>query len=814
MDQNNRLDPEKLQICCTADQFDFDSTEELEKLDETIGQNRAIESVEFGIDINSPGFNIFAYGKKGTGKHQTVKEYLERKAKDRPSPDDWVYVNNFENPDQPQAIQLPCGVGKELRDDMETFVNQLRTEVPESFDSDEYKQEQQKIKKSFEQKRKELLQELEQKAQEHDFTVVNTPGGPMLAPLVDGDVMTPDEFGQLEEERREEIEERREELETEQQDIRNQILEAQKKAREEIRELDRRIITMAVEGLINELREDYEEHDQIQNFLDEVMNDLLDNVQMFKQIKEMEGAQQGGMPAMMMAGMSGMNQPNFDKYRVNLLVDNSESDGAPVVYESNPTYYNLLGRIEHEGQMGELKTDFTMIKKGALHEANGGYLMIEAKDILTQPFAWEGLKRALKNNSIQTEPMGQEYRAIQTRTLDPESIPLEVDVVLLGSERLYHMLYQLDEDFQELYKVKADFADLMDRTPDIMEKYAQFIGDLCDEEDLTHFDPSGVARVVEEGIREVGDQEKISTHFHEIADLVREANYWGNRQGNGLVSRDDVDKAVEHQIFRSNRVEERIRELIEKGTILIDTDEEVVGQVNGLAVLQLGDYAFGKPSRITARVYAGKEGVVNIDRQVELGGRIHNKGVMILAGYLGGEFASERPLALSASLTFEQTYEEVDGDSASSTELYALLSALAEVPIRQDIAVTGSVNQQGEVQAIGGVNEKIEGFYRVCKEKGFTGEQGVMIPESNVQNLMLRDEIVDAVEEEEFHIYPVSHVDEGIEILTRQPAGERDEDGSFPDDTIKGKVENRLEELSQIARKYGIDSDIDQKEEE
>lgn len=796
MVETSRLSTDDLKVCCTGEQFSFDSTEELDELDEVIGQDRAVEAVEFGVSIQSPGYNMFALGEKGIGKKQTTEEFLQRKASEQTVPSDWIYVNNFERPDQPHAIELPSGEGKAFRDDMDDFVDQLRTDVPQAFDREEYQQEQQKIQKAYEQKRKKLLQQLDQKAQEYDFTVVNTPGGPMLAPMVNGEVMTPDEFGELDDEEREKIEDRREELEEEQQEIRDEILEEQNKAREEIRELDKRVIKMAVEGLIETLRDRYEDQEKIQSYLDAVMENLLDNVDMFKQLKQME---QGGQSQMAMLMQQGQEQPNFDRYRVNLLVDNSELDGAPVVYESNPTYYNLLGRIEHEGGMNELRTDFTMIKEGALHQANGGYLILEAKDILTQPFAWEGLKRALKNRQIHTEPMGLEYRTIQTRTLDPEAIPLNVNVVLLGNSMLYHLLYTYDEDFQELFKVKADFANLMDRDEEVMKQYAKFIGNLCEEEDLSHFDPTGVAQILEEAIRDVGDQEKLTARTNHVADLVREASFWAGKDGSEQVSRKHVQEAVDHQIYRSNRVDERIRELIEEGTILIDIDESVVGQVNGLSVMQLGDYSFGKPSRITARVYAGREGVVNIDREVDLGGQIHNKGVMILSGYLGGEFAGDRPLALSASLTFEQTYQEVDGDSASSTELYAILSALAEVSLRQDIAVTGSVNQRGEVQAIGGVNEKIEGFYKVCKENGLTGEQGVLIPKSNVKNLMLRDEVVEAVEEDHFHVYPVSHVDEGIEILTGKPAGERQDDGTFPEDSIKGMVEARLKELAEIA---------------
>lgn len=784
--------------------FDFSSTEELDELDEVIGQERAVESVKFGVDIGGKGYNIFALGSRGTGKQKTIEDFLRREAKKEDTPDDWVYVNNFQDSDQPRAIQLPTGKGRTFYEDIEKLVNELKSEVPQSFDSEEYKQEREELQKEFEKKRKELMEELEREAQKKNFTLLQTPGGTMLAPLVDGEVMTPDEFSELEDDKRKVLEDRREELQDIQEDIQEKIQEKRKEAREKIRDLDRRVIRHAVEGLITELKDKYSDLEEVVEFLDEVLEDLLKNVDVFKQLKQMESGQMNPMQMMMQGGQ----EPSFDKYRVNLLVENEEGEGAPVVYESNPTYYNLLGRIEHEGQMGQLTTDFTMIKEGALHQANGGYLLIDAKDLLSRPFAYEALKRVLRNQQIKTETMGQEYRAIQTRTLEPETIPLDVTVVLLGSPYLYYTLYNLDEDFEELFKVKADFADDTDFTEDIPRKYARFVASVCNEfEDCVNFKPSGVARLLEEGIRQVADQEKISTRFRQMDDIVRQAGYWAQKDGDGPVDREDVQKAVDHQIYRSNRVEERIHEMIEDGTILIDTEGEQIGQVNGISVTPLGDYAFGKPSRITATTHAGREGVVNIDREAELGGRIHSKGVMILKGYLGSVFAREQPLAFSASITFEQVYSEIDGDSASSTELYALLSSLADLPIRQDLAVTGSVNQRGQVQAIGGVNHKIEGHFKVCRRKGLTGEQGVLIPESNVRNLMLREEVLDAVREDRFHIYAVSTIEEGIELLTGTPAGEKQEDGTFPEGTVYHAVQQRLEELAESVKAFSGDED-------
>lgn len=793
------LSVDQLRRTCDPEVLDFKSTEELPALDEVIGQDRAVRAVSFGIDIESPGYHMYALGPAGTGKTTTIKKFLERKAVDQPVPDDWCYVNNFDNPDQPRTIRLPAGRGCEFRDDMGQLVEELKTEVPRAFESEEYQAEQEQIQEQFQERRRALLEELEAEAEARGFTLLQTSQGLMMAPVIQGNVVSPEQFSQLDEETRRGIESNQQELQGKLRDTMRRIQQLQQEARAQIQKLDRRAVGFAVEHLINELKEQYTEFDAIVEFLDEVRADILDNVQAFKQARQMEQMQQQ-MPVPIM--MRGQQQPSFDQYRVNLVVDHCNTQGAPVVLESNPSYYNLIGRIEHEAQFGALVTNFTMIKGGALHRASGGYLMVEARDVLLKPFAWEALKRALKNEEVKIETMGQEFRAITTKTLEPEPIPLDVKVVVIGDPMLYYLLYNLDEDFQELFKVKADFAVQMDWDAGTPEKYAQFIGNICREEGLRHFNPSGVAKIVERGARMVADREKLATKFGEIVDLIREAGYWAGQNGHDLVQAGDVQQAIEEKIYRSNKLEKRIQEMIEDEIILIDTEGKVAGQVNGISVMPLGDYAFGKPSRITARTHAGSKGVVNIDRETELGGRIHNKGVMILAGYLGGQFAEDIPLALSASITFEQLYEEVEGDSAASAELYALLSSLSGYPIRQDLAVTGSVNQRGQVQAIGGVNEKIEGFFDVCRLKGLTGNQGVIIPKSNVKNLMLREDVVQAVQESQFHIYPVSTVDEGIEILTGQEAGECQPDGTYPEGTVNRAVQDRLQELAERAKEF------------
>jgi predicted ATP-dependent protease len=757
--------------------FHFQSTEELEALREVIGQDRAVRAISFGIDIHSPGYHVFAMGPAGVGKMTTIKQFLERTAADEPVPDDWLYVNNFEDSDKPKSIRLPAGRGCEFEHDMEELVEDLKRQVPQAFDSEDYEQERDEIQEKYQKRRQALVEELENEAQSKGFTLVQSPRGILLAPVIQGQVVTPDQFEQLGDDKQQEIERRQSELQNELRGTMNKLQQLQQEAKEEIRQLDREVVGFAVDHLINNLQEKYSEFDKVVEHLNTVRADIMDNVEELKQWKQM-----------LLRGQ----QPSFDQYLANLIVDNCETVGAPVIVESNPSFQNLVGRIEHQAQLGALVTNFLMIKPGSLHRANGGYLMVDARDLLLKPFAYQGLKRALKNQEVEIESMGQEYQIIATRTLEPEPIPLDVKVVITGDPMLYYALYQVDPDFQELFKVKADFAVDTDRNPETAEQYAQFIGNICRDEGLMHFAPSGVARMVEHGSRMVSHQKKVATKFGDLVDLIRESSYWAGKNGNTHVEAEDVKKALDERIYRSNQLEKRIQELIEEGTILIDTEGEVAGQVNGLSVMPLGDYMFGKPSRITARVHVGSAGVVNIDRETELGGPIHNKGVM---------------MALSASLTFEQLYQPVDGDSASSTELYALLSALAEMPIRQDLAVTGSVNQQGTVQAIGGANEKIEGYFEVCKQKGLTGRQGVLIPRSNVQNLMLRDEVVDAVKDGKFHIYPISTIDEGISLLTGVEAGERQADGTYPEGTVNWAVEKRLRHLAETGRRYARDKE-------
>lgn len=791
------LAPEQLRRVCDPGQFNFESTAELPPLEGIIGQDRAVRAVSFGISIPSPGYHMYALGPTGTGKATTLRKFLTQEAARKPVPDDWCYVHNFAVPHQPRTLRLPPGKGIALRDDMDRLVEELQAAIPRAFESEEYEKQKGQILQVHKEAQAAEFAKLEEKAKERGFVLVRVRGGFMLAPAVEGKPLSERQLEQLTEEQREKLSRIRERLQKEIDRGLRRIREHEKETRERLRQLEGEIALSEVAPRIDELKEKYGEIEAVAEYLDAVQQDIVDHIELFKQ-----GPKAQKMTIFGVEVELPYVEPSFRRYKVNVLVDNSQNQGAPVVVESNPTYPNLIGRIEHRAQLGALMTDFTMIKPGALHRANGGYLVIEALDLLRKPLAWEGLKRALKTRQIRTEELAQELGLISTVTLRPEPIPLDVKVVLIGDPLLYYLLYAFDEDFQELFKVKADFALQMDWTPESAKQYAQFIATCCREEGLKHFDPTGVAKVVEYSARLVGDQEKLATRFLQIADLIREASYWAGQNGHDLVTASDVQQAIEEKVYRSNRIEERIRELIEDGTLLIDTDGEAVGQVNGVSLVMLGDYAFGKPSRITARTFVGRSGVVDIERETKMSGPIHSKGVMILSGYLGGKYAQDQPLTLSASIAFEQLYEEVEGDSAASTELYALLSSLSGFPLKQGIAVTGSVDQVGQVQAVGGVNRKIEGFFDVCRVKGLTGDQGVIIPAKNVKNLMLREDVVEAVREGKFHIYPVSTVDEGIEILTGVPAGEPQEDGTYPEGTVNGAVQRRLQELAEGWREF------------
>ena len=785
---------EQLRRVCDPTVFSFEDTSKIEPIAAPIGQDRAVKAISFGIEIAASGYHIYALGPGGTGKQTMTMDFLERKSADEPVPADWCYVNNFDSADEPLVIRLNAGEGHIFVADIQQLIEDAQVAIPQTFDSDEYYNERETIENEMKTAGTVLVESLNTKAEERDFKVVHVAQGIAFVPIVDGKPIKPEQLEKLDEEKQAEIEATVEILQDEARLIMRQIRQYERDTRIKLRELDRQVASFAIEPSFEVLRIKYAEKETVTQYLDATLADILDHIELFTADEE--------KPKNPFAAMKASKEDLLERYAVNLLVDNRDTEGAPVIFEDNPNYHRLMGRIEYEVETGALVTDFTQIKAGALHRANGGYLVLDARAMLTKPFVWEALKLALKNEEIRLAPMAEEMQAITTHSLQPQSIPLDIKVVLLGDPFIYYLLHSLDENFRELFKVKADFATQMDWTEDSVQQYAHFIAMICQMNDLKPFSASGVAKIIEESGRAVSDQNKLLTRFADVVDLIMQASYWAGKNGNGSVQAEDVQHAILEHTYRSNRIEERLQELIDDGTIMVDTDGAVVGQVNGLAVLQMGAYSFGKPSRITAQTYVGGKGMIAIDREAEMAGNIHNKGVLILSGYMGGQYGHDEPLVFSASLSFEQMYEMIDGDSASSTELYALLSSLSGLPIRQDIAVTGSVNQRGQVQAIGGVNQKIEGFYDVCRLRGLTKTQGVMIPKTNVRNLMLREDVIEAVKNGEFHIYAVETIDEGIELLTSVAAGECDEERNFPEDSVHGKVQHRLRELAQKAKDF------------
>ena len=780
---------------CAPEELGFESTEELPALEEVVGQERAAEAIDFGIEMEAPGFNIYVLGPPGAGRTSTLREFVERRAVGMSVPDDWCYVYNFEDPHKPLALRTPPGRGKELRTDMDALVEELKVEIPRVLESEDYQKERAQLLQEIQERQSAVFAELEKRALDAGFSVQRTPMGVAIVPTRDGKAMSQEEYGQLPTEERQRLESEGRVFQQELNQTARRTREIEREARKIVDDLERRVVMAAVGHQIQELHEKYFQIPQVLSYLKRVGEDVLNHIQEFTpRAQEPMQTPMGPIPR---------PEPSFERYKVNVLVDNAAVQGAPVIVESNPTYPNLIGRIERQVQMGALVTDFTMVKPGALHRANGGFLVVEVEHLLRTPFTWDALKRALRNRQIRISELSEEFSYFSTVSLDPEAIPLDVKVVLIGDPRLYYMLYNMDKEFQELFKVKADFNTWMDRTPENVRRYAQFIRRRCQDENLLDFNQGAVARVVEYGSELMGDQTRLSTKFADICELAQEATYRARRSGGEQVSREDVQEAIDAKIRRASRIEEILRETIERGDVFIDVEGEVVGQVNGLAVMSMGDRMFGKPSRITARTFLGRAGIINIEREVKMSGPIHDKGVLILTGYLNGKYGLDRPISMSASVGFEQSYEGVDGDSASSTELYALLSSLSGFPIKQGIAVTGSVNQRGEIQPIGGVTQKVEGFFDVCRAKGFTGEQGVLIPHTNVKNLMLREEIVEAIREGKFHIWPVRAIDEGIEILTGKPVGELDADGMYPEESVNRAVEDRLAEMADRLREFG-----------
>jgi lon-related putative ATP-dependent protease len=782
----------------------FETTEDLEPLTEIIGQKRGVEAFRFGMSMDKPGYNVFVTGTAGSGRLSTVRKLLEEiSKKDGGTPEDLCYVNNFKDPESPVLVRLKAGMGRDFKKDVHDFAGTMKKDVPQLFESQDYLNRKKEIMEEYEKKGRDFFKNLDKKVREQGFAVVDVQVGqvkrPGIMPLIDGN---PGDLDQVEEmvekgrfpkEEFEELKKKQAELRKEVDQIFLEIRDLQKEVQENIEKMDRFMFnTMAVKAL-KPLRAKYK-NEKIDAYLDAMLEDMTENIQRFTS----QGQQvMPGLPFMLPEGDA------FQPYQVNLLVDNADQKGPPVIVESYPTYRNLFGSIEKVvDRSGIWKTDFSRIKAGSIVKANGGYLVVNLIDALLEPGVWPALKRSLKNENMEIQTYDPFY-LFTTSGLKPEPIELKTKVALISEPYLYHLLLAYDEDVSEIFKVRADFDTSMDNNDESIRQFAEFIKRKKDEDNLKPLDRTAIAALVEHAVRLTGRQEKISTSFPIITDLVREADWWAGEDNQDMVRDEHVHKAIQAKIYRSNLIEEKIQEMIDRGTLMIDVDGEVIGQVNGLAVYDLGDYMFGKPSRITASSSMGRAGIINIEREADLSGSTHNKGVLILGGYLRKRFAQDKPLTMSASIAFEQSYSGVDGDSASSTEIYALLSSLSGVPLKQYIAVTGSVNQKGEVQAIGGVNEKIEGFYDCCRAAGITGRQGVMIPESNVKDLMLRHDVVDAVNKGKFQVYSVQTVDEGIEILTGKKAGELKPNGSYPRGTINYLVNEKLKELAERFEKFG-----------
>ena len=810
MNRNSRakkyeVSPDNLCWQCDTADMDFEFTDELSPLQNIIGQDRALGAIKFGLDLDKPGYNIFVTGLTGTGRTSAIKAHLESMTQQRrdqgviPSLFDWCYVNNFEEPDCPRILRLTPGAGKSLSQAMDDLLKALREELPKAFNSEEYTERRKQLEEQGRARHQQEIRELEEKAHGSSFALRITPTGANLFPIsADGQPISPEQFRSLDQAVRTSIEETRVRLMQEVQDRMENIRAIDKDTQEKAAALDREVGESSLGELFRPLGGEFGGSEDVAAFLAGLKAYSLGNLRLFSEEDPADRSD---------ASQGSLQPPNqgdpYIAFRVNVMVDNSAKDQAPIVIESNPNWVNLFGSIDRRAFMGAYFSDHTMLKPGAVHRANGGYLVLNARDLMMNPGVWEGLKRVIRNKEARLEDPAVQAGMMTPQGLRPDSIPWDGKVVVTGDETVYRTLSTYDrDDFREMFKVKAEFDSQIDLSDESVADYCSFIHSACHDEGLLHCDRTGAARIVEFGARLAADQTKLSTRFGLVKDLLIESDYWARQDGADRVSGAHVKTAIDRKMHRLNLMEERLRELISDGTIMVDLSGEVVGQVNGLAVYDLGDFSFGRPSRITARTYAGRSGVINIEREAQLSGRIHDKGVLILSGYLGSKFAQDMPLALSASLSFEQSYEGVDGDSASSTELYAILSSLADVPIAQGIAVTGSVNQRGEIQPIGGVNEKVEGFFALCRMKGLTGEQGVIVPHQNVRNLMLREDVVDSIQRGEFHIYAVKTIDEGIEALTGIEAGERIPESGYPEGTINWRVQKRLTELAGVFKSF------------
>ncbi|WP_052316681.1 Lon protease family protein [Thioalkalivibrio nitratireducens] len=787
------LRPDDLRLACPPGTLDFETTEDVDDLDRVLGQDRALEALHLGIEIPHQGYNLYVLGSTGLGRRTMVNRLLREAAAGRPVPSDWCYINDFEAPHRPRALRLPPGLGQTLRRDMQQVMESIITALATAFQSEAYRAQAQEIHDDLKERDEHAFAALREKAEARNVALLRTPGGYTLAPMRDGEILSAEEFSKLPEGEQKATEEAVEELKQDLRQLIAQIPRWQREVRERQKELNLSVSSLTLDQHLGELRRKYEELPEVQRFIDAVREDLLENSEQIRSLGEDE--QGGPNPA-------GQAARQLNRYKVNVLVDHAHHQGAPVIYEDNPTYQNLVGRVEHTVQYGTLVTDFTLIKAGALARANGGYVVLDVDRLLGHPFAWQALKRALRAHELRVESLETMLSLASTTTLEPEPIPLDLKVVLVGDRLLYYLLQEYDPEFGRLFKVAADFSEDARRDADATRLYARLIATQQRAGGLRPLTRDAVARVIEQAARRVSDGERLSLHLGSLDDLLREADYWAGKADSERVDEAHVDRAVDARIQRLSRIREDVHEAITRGIQLVDVDGDEVGQVNGLSVISLGEFSFGRPSRITATARLGDGEVVDVEREVELGGAIHSKGVLILSSYLAWRYSTDQPLSLSASLVFEQSYGPVEGDSASVAELCALLSVLAGVPVRQSLAVTGSVNQHGVVQAIGGINEKIEGFFDVCARRGLTGHQGVVMPASNRPHLMLRRDVVEAVRAGRFHVHAVSHVDQVAELLTGLSAGEADAEGRWRADSLNARVQARLSELARLRQAF------------
>lgn len=792
MKKKNELSYQDLRFICNPEVFTFADTSELESINTGIGQDRGIKALEFGVNVDIKGYNIYIEGPSGVGKTMYAKNYLDKVSKKMKVPYDWCYIYNFDNPNEPIAVSFPAGQGKEFKEMMDTFIKEIRTDIKKTFNNEDFEKEKTLIKQEFEEKRASLLDALNQESEKHGFQVKSAQNGIYMMPMIDGKTIEEEEFDKLDESVKKQFEEKSTIVQQQIIEVISKIKEIERASDKRVEEWQSNIALLTVNSHINFMKSKYKRNKKVNTFLNEVKQDVLKNISAFVAKDEDPKAP---------ATSPRQEQPKpWLNYRVNLFVDNSNTEGAPVIMDSNYSYHNIFGKLEYENYYGALKTDYTMLKPGLMHIANGGYIIFQAKDLIANGICYEALKKALRIKELSIENTADQRTSMVMISLKPEPIPLDLKVIVIGNESIYQTLLAMDSDFRKLFKIKVEFEDDAPLTPENMNKLARFIHGFCEQEELPPLDRSAVAKVVEYASKLAQDHEKLSTRFTDLAQIVGEAATWARMDKKKIVTAEYVDMALKERVERVKKYDAKYMEMIKENTLLINTSGFVTGQINGLTVMTIGDYTFGKPVKITANTYSGKLGVVNVEREVELSGSSHSKGVLILTGYLGEMFAQDMPLSLTASICFEQLYNGVDGDSASSTELYAILSSLSGIPINQSIAVTGSVNQKGEIQPIGGVNDKIEGFFQVCKMRGLDGSHGVMIPVQNINNLSLSEEIVEAVRHKQFHVYAVSTIEEGIELLTGVPAGKKDAQGRFPAGSINALAYEKLKKYAQIRK--------------